>query len=198
MITVNGLFDIYSDADNAVEELHKLGLDSGNISVIAHDVDRVEPETNASEGAVTGASVGGAVGGLGGLLAGVGMLAIPGVGPVVAAGWLAATLAGVAAGAVAGGAAGGIIGALSEAGVPEEDAHFYAESLRRGSTLVSVRAPDNQANDVRSILMRNRAVDPAARRLQYESEGWTTFDPDLPTYSNEERRAEYERRNRTL
>jgi hypothetical protein len=66
-------------------------------------------------------------------------MAIPGVGPVVAAGWLAATTLGAVTGAVACGAAGGLIGALTDSGVPEEHAHVYAEGVRRGGTLVTAR-----------------------------------------------------------
>src|SRR6201988_4752355 len=91
-----------------------------------------------AESAGKGAGIGAGIGGTAGLLAGLGLLAIPGLGPVVAAGWLAATAVGAAAGA----ATGGIIGALTEAGVSEEDAHTYAEGVRRGGTLVSARVPE--------------------------------------------------------
>src|SRR4051812_46018090 len=83
-----------------------------------------------------------------GLLAGLGSLAIPGVGPIVAAGWLVATLAGAGAGA----AAGGLVGALTGAGIDEADARHYAEHIGRGGTLVSVRAPDEHASRVESML----------------------------------------------
>ena len=73
-------------------------------------------------------------------------LAIPGIGPVIAAGPLAAGLLGAATGAVAGGATGGIVGGLLNMGVPEEEAHYYAEGLRRGGTLVSATVTDNMAN----------------------------------------------------
>ena len=85
-----------------------------------------------------GAGIGATAGGVVGLLAGLGLLAIPGVGPVVAAGWLVAT----AAGAAVGGTAGGIIGALTQAGTSQEDAYLYAEGVRCGSTLVSARVAD--------------------------------------------------------
>jgi hypothetical protein len=84
------------------------------------------------------------------LLAGLGLLA-PGLGPVVAAGWLAATAVCAAAGA----ATGGIVGALTEAGVSKEDAPLYAEGVRRGGTLVSARAPDAGAGEV---LLRGAAL----------------------------------------
>ena len=88
-----------------------------------------------------GAGIGGALGGGAGLLAGLGLLAIPGLGPVVAAGWLASTAVGAAAGA----AAGGIVGALVDAGEPEEHANVYSESVRRGGTLVTARVADQDA-----------------------------------------------------
>ena len=157
MQTVTGLYDNYANARAAVNALEDAGISSSNISIVGR-----EGETNksyAGEGAATGARVGAVVGGTGGLLAGLGMLAIPGVGPVVAAGWLAATAAGAAAGAVAGGAAGGIIGSMTNAGVDEDDAHVYAEGVRRGSTLVSVRVEEDQGDVARSILNDNAPVD---------------------------------------
>jgi hypothetical protein len=88
------------------------------------------------------------VGGGAGLLAGLGLLAIPGLGPVVAAGWLAST----ALGAVVGGTAGGLIGALTAAGVSKEDAQVYAEGIRRGGTLVTARVPDADRPKCEAIL----------------------------------------------
>ena len=71
------------------------------------------------------------------------MLAVPGIGPVVGLGWLAATAVGAVTGAAVGAATGGLIGSLTEAGVSEQDAHVYAEGVRRGGTLLSVRARQN-------------------------------------------------------
>ena len=95
------------------------------------DPDRDGTDDRAAEGAATGAGIGAGLGGAAGLLAGLGVLAIPGLGPVVAAGWLASTTLGVMAGA----ATGTIVGALTEAGVSEEEAPLYAEGVRRGGTL---------------------------------------------------------------
>ncbi|KGE79701.1 membrane protein, partial [Rhizobium sp. H41] len=111
---------------------------------------------------------------------------IPGVGPVVAAGWLAATAAGAAAGAVAGGAAGGIIGALTSSGVPERDAHFYAEGVRRGGTLVTAKVDDALAPEAEAILKRSNWVEPTERRAAYEKQGWTHFDETLSPYEAEQ------------
>lgn len=113
-------------------------------------------------------------------------MAIPGVGPVVAAGWLAATAAGTAAGAVAGGATGGIIGAMTNSGVSNEDANFYAEGVRRGGSLVTARVQDALVPEAEAILKRSNWVDPAARRAAYTKEGWTRFDETLDPYDPEQ------------
>ena len=117
-------------------------------------------------------------------------MAIPGVGPVVAAGWLVATAVGAAGGAVVGGAAGGLVGSLTTAGVPERDANFYAEGVRRGGTLIAARVPDAEAPLAREILQRHRWVDPAARSAAYRETGWTTFDQSAPVYTPEQIEAE--------
>ena len=95
----------------------------------------LDGKDDRAEAAGTGAAIGAAAGGAAGLLTGLGLMAIPGVGPVVAAGWLVATLAGAAAGGVTGGA----VGALTEAGISKDEADVYAEGLRRGGAVVSAR-----------------------------------------------------------
>src|SRR5205085_4482603 len=152
-----------------------------------HSKDR---PTNAAEDAGKGAGIGAAVGGVGGLLTGLGLLAIPGVGPVVAAGWLVATAVGAATGAVVGGAAGGLLGALTGAGVPERDAQFYAEGVRRGGTLVTARVDDNRASTARETLQRYKSVDPAVRGAAYRESGWTSFDENAPAYTPDQVAAE--------
>lgn len=98
MRTVTGLFDDYDDASAAVSELETAGVPSSDISIVASNADRRHGEdSNAAEGAGAGAGIGAVVGGAGGLLTGLGLMAIPGVGPVVAAGWFAATAVGAAA-----------------------------------------------------------------------------------------------------
>ncbi|MGQ3215853.1 MAG: general stress protein [Shinella sp.] len=181
--TATGLFDDYSDAQAAVNALEARGIPSDDISIVSNNVDeRRTGDTNAAEGAGAGAGIGAAVGGVGGLLTGLGIMAIPGVGPVVAAGWLAATAAGAAAGAVAGGAAGGLIGAMTESGVSEEHAHVYAEGVRRGGTLVTARVEDSLYPEAEAILRRSNLVDPTERRAAYTEQGWTRFDETLDPY----------------
>ncbi|MGD9478701.1 general stress protein [Shinella sp. G-2] len=183
MRTVTGLFDDYSDASAAVSALEARGVPSSDISIVSNNVDeRHNDESNAAKGAGTGAGIGAAVGGVGGLLTGLGIMAIPGVGPVVAAGWLAATAAGAVAGAVAGGATGGLIGALTESGVSEDDAHVYAEGVRRGGTLVTAKVDESLQAEAEAILRRSSWVDPDERRAVYAEDGWTRFDDSRAPY----------------
>ena len=145
-------------------------------------------ERSAATGAGAGATLGTVVGGGAGLLAGIGALAIPGVGPVVAAGWLIATLTGAGAGA----AAGSLLGALTGAGVTDTDAHVYAEGVRRGGTLLSVRITDAQVNtaQVEEILASTHAVDINQRGTDYRAGGWDRFDPAAPSYTPGQAQAE--------
>lgn len=187
MKTITGLFDTYSDAEAAVSNLEAAGIASNDISIVSNNGDgRYKDDNNAAEGAGTGAGIGAGVGGAGGLLAGLGLLAIPGVGPVVAAGWLAATAVGAVAGAVVGGATGGIVGALTDSGVSESDAHVYAEGVRRGGTLVTARVDETRQTEAEAILKGSNWVDPALRRKSYEEGGWKGFDPALDPYSAEQ------------
>ncbi|MCS4245016.1 hypothetical protein M2418_004558 [Rhizobium sp. BIGb0125] len=198
MKTVTGLFDNYSDASAAVGALESAGVKSSDISIVSHNADdRHADNSNAAEGAGTGAGIGAAIGGTGGLLTGLGLMAIPGVGPVVAAGWLAATAAGAVAGAVAGGATGGIIGAMTSSGVTEDDAHVYAEGVRRGGTLVTAKVEDTLAPQADEILKRSNLVDPTERRAAYQEQGWTRFDDTLDPYPAEEIEQERNRYRRT-
>jgi len=195
--TITGLYDSYDDAKAAVKALENAGVSSDDISIVTNkangDVD-VEGQGNmAGEGAGTGAGIGALAGGAGGLLTGLGLLAIPGVGPVVAAGWLAATAAGAVAGAVAGGAVGGIVGAMVESGVPEEDAHFYAESIRRGGSVVTARVEDGLRASADAILNSSPRVDVAARRASYAEQGWTRFDEAADPYTPDQINAERDR-----
>ncbi|WP_420878188.1 hypothetical protein [Rhizobium changzhiense] len=155
-------------------------------------------DSDVGEDAATGAGIGAAVGGAGGLLTGLGLMAIPGVGPVVAAGWLAATAAGAVAGAVAGGAAGGLIGALTDSGVSEDDAHLYAEGVRRGGSLVTAKVDDARASEAQAILQGSNWVDPVERRRAYNDQGWTRFDDTLDPYAPEQIEQERDRYRRTI
>jgi len=202
---VNRLYDNYSDAIAAINALEGGGISHNDVSIVANNVDnkndplkkvdnaKVEDPTDkdaAAKGAGGGAAVGALAGGGAGLLAGLGMLAIPGIGPVVAAGWLVATAAGAAAGATAGAAAGGVVGKLAEYEVSKEDAELYAEAIRRGGALVSVKTSDKNISTVEKILNQYAAVDITARRAFYAENNWTAFDANAPAYTTKQIEAE--------
>lgn len=183
MKTLNQLFDNYATAKSVVTQLEAAGIPYKDISLVSH---HAENRTEAGEGAGVGAGVGAAIGAGGGLLAGLGMIAIPGIGPVVAAGWLSATLAGAVGGAVAGGTAGGLIGALIDSGVPDDETHVYAEGVRRGGALVSVKVEDEKAPLAQRILADSGGVDVNARRQFYREQGWERFDHTSAPYTPED------------
>ena len=188
MRTVTALFDTYDHASSAVRGLKDAGFSSADVSIVANKMagDVPEDDMDAGEGAAAGAGVGAVAGGGAGLLAGLGTIAIPGIGPVIAGGWLLATAVGAIAGAAVGGVAGGLLGALANAGVPEDEAHVYAEGIRRGGTLVSVRADDSRADTAAAILQNSAGVDIDRRRTDYLAEGWQGFDEEAPAYSPEQ------------
>ena len=164
MITLSRLYADGAVARAVVDELKAAGLPEDDIGIIApsqsltrrmqnadlENADDVVDRDRDSRGLTVNrsAGIGAVLGGAAGLLAGLGAFVLPGIGAVVAAGWLASALAG----AVAGGAAGGVVGALIEAGVSENDAAGYAEGVRRGQTLVTIRATSQDREFYEDIL----------------------------------------------
>lgn len=194
MRIITGMFDSYAHASAAIRALRDAGIGSADISLIANDPEGLQPEADrASEGAAAGAELGAVLGGAGGMLAGLGMLAIPGIGPVLTGGWLFAAAVGAAAGAGMGAATGGLIGALTGAGVPESDAHVYAEGVRRGGALVTVRINAEDVDTASAILRDADGVDIADRRRLYELEGWRGFDEANPDPATETTRDDRDR-----
>ena len=195
MRTVAALFDDYEDARRTVHDLEAAGYPSDDISIVVNNAgDRY---SGAGAGAGAGAGLGAVSGGAAGLLAGLGLMAVPGVGPVVAAGWLVSTATGAATGAVVGGAVGGIIESLTDAGIAEEDAHLYAEGIRRGGALVTVRVDDSRAAQADGIMRNRNAVDISVRRRAYVEQGWTEFDSASPPFSLDDVDRERESHGRT-
>lgn len=191
MAALTRVYDTYAHAQRVVADLESAGVPASDISLVANKyVSEKYADVEETSAAGTGAGLGAAVGGGAGLLAGLGMLAIPGIGPVVAAGWLASTALGAAAGA----ATGGLIGALVGTGVDERDAEVYAESVRRGGTMVTVRTADADLSSISAIMDRHSPVDPQARRSEYQSGGWSSFDPAAEPYKPTQ--AEIERMRR--
>lgn len=162
MRTIAHTYSTYSEATSVVNALEGAGIPHSDISIISGDktantggtggtatgMTSGDASQGASTGAGTGATLGTVLGGGAGLLAGLGSLAIPGVGPIVAAGWLVATLTGAGVGA----AAGSLVGSLTGAGVSEADAQTYQQHVNEGGTLVTVRVDDSQAAQVEQLM----------------------------------------------
>lgn len=190
MKTVVGLYDDLTNAHDTVNDLVAGGFDRNDISLVAGDPDNaysagLRADTMADEAtdnAVAGALTGGALGGLAGMLVGLGALAIPGLGPVVAAGPIVAGLTGAGIGA----AAGGLLGALIGWGIPEEHAAYYAEGVRRGSTLVAIKAEEDRVETAVDIMDRHDPVNIERRSEYWRSSGWTGYDPEASTYTSEQ------------
>lgn len=146
--SVFGIVKTHAQAEQIVGGLQDAGFDSSEISVLLpdnegkHDIGHVKA-TKAPEGATTGAATGGLTGGVLGLLAGIGALAIPGVGPFIAAGPIMAALSGAAIGATTGGVVGGLIGL----GIPEIEARRYENKLKSGNYLIAVHVHDGDEKD---------------------------------------------------
>lgn len=188
--TIVALYDDFTSANSAVKELIENDFSNEDISVIASDisgefgryldVSQMSSDDNPpADGAAIGAGVGAAIGGLGGLLVGLGAFAIPGVGPIIAAGPLAGAISGLL-GAGAGAVAGGLTGALVGLGIPENTAPYYAEGIRRGGALVSVKTADHLADQATEILNRYGPVDIERRVEAWRQEGWQGFDQNVP------------------
>ena len=179
--TVAGLFDTPAQARSAVERIIDAGVPKENIGLACRDV-RSRDNAQGVQDLATNTGTGAMVGGLGGLLLGLGALAIPGIGPIVAAGPIAATLAGAGIGA----AGGLMVGALRDSGIPEDEAHVYAESVRRGCTLVSVKnVPDSLSARVCDIMDSAGAADIEERADRLRRDGWARFDHRGGPYSGE-------------
>lgn len=195
--TIVGSFDSFNEAHQVANDLRAAGFLDSDISIVANDAageyqndprlsdrirgtdtDRegVRDEASATaKGAVTGAVLGGGAG----LAASLAGLAIPGIGPIIAAGPIVATLAGAGTGAVA----GGLIGGLVDLGVPESEAQYYAEAVRRGGALVTVRADESRAEEVADIMRDHGAVDIERRVERWRESGWERFDANAQPYS---------------
>jgi len=184
MQTLVALYHNFDDAQNAVDELVRGGVDRNKISLVANNAtgeytNYVNSDYD-SEDAVTaeqGAAFGAASGGIIGALAGLGALAIPGIGPVIAAGPLVAALTGGAIGALAGAPTGGLVAGLVKTHhMDAEDAELYAEGVRRGDTLLTVQVEDSDVSRTRDILNKYSPSDVHNEASTWRSEGWSRFD----------------------
>ena len=161
-----GTFRTKQEAERALEELRDSGFNMERVSVIAKNADHgdriagqeVEERhigNKADEGAAAGAATGGAIGGITGLLVGLGLLAIPGIGPIMLAGAGATALATTLSGAAIGAATGGLLGALIGLGIPEARARVYHDRVARGEYLVMVEGTEDELHRAETLLHRH-------------------------------------------
>lgn len=178
-----GLYERIENARDAVQELMHTGFAPDSVSLVAARRDNrraggpqeYEKDYQVEKGTkdpAEGAGEGALLGGLTGLVIGAGLLAIPGIGPVLAAGPLVGALAGAGVGA----ASGGLFGALILSGIPNEEAGYYSEAVRRGDILVTVNTPDDMADRAIEIMEGYDPVDVQRRVEEWRSTGWTGYD----------------------
>jgi uncharacterized protein (TIGR02271 family) len=181
--TIVGLFDDMAEAKKAAHDLEAAGVAHNDISFVANN-EGAKHVANTAVPTVSGhaighdAVVGAEIGGVAGLLLGLTAFAIPGLGWIAGAGWLMGMIYGAGTGAVV----GGLVGALTHIGVPAEDAAHYNEGVRRGGTLLAVKAEDNMAAKVAQILGADGAVNIDERAEQYKQQGFlpTPNTPAVP------------------
>ena len=147
--TIIGVFSSRSSAENAVSTLRKQGFTNEEINIISKKQGHQESGENTDDDIMDGTLTGGTLGGIGGLLLGAGALMIPGIGPIVAAGPIAA--------AIGGAIAGGITGGLIDWGIPAEESHHYEQEVIQGSILAIIRTDATKVNSVAQILRQNGA-----------------------------------------
>lgn len=177
--TVVGLFDDRAAAQNAVRELMAERFKNEQISLISKkqdgkgvEVEYIEEDGRGQiEDMAKGAGTGAAIGGVAALLLSLTALSIPGIGPVLAAGPLVALVAGAGIGATA----GGLVSGLTRLGLEDDEAHTYAEGIKRGGTLVSVDSGDHRADRAVAIMKRCGAVEIDKRAAEWREEGWKGF-----------------------
>jgi hypothetical protein len=158
-----GIYQNRATAEMAVDQLTSAGFSHADVSVLMADNQgskdfAAEKNTKAPEGAATGVGVGGTVGGTLGLLAGIGALAIPGVGPLIAAGPIMGALAGVGLG----GAVGGLVGALIGVGIPEYEAKRYEGRVKDGGILLSVHCGSSEEVSRAKEILKSTGADDVA------------------------------------
>jgi uncharacterized membrane protein len=201
--TIVGSFDSNREAQQVVQELVRSGIAQDDINVIASNIrneyrapdatststpsaddmdDTAAAAKDHTSGAAAGAVTGGVIGGVAGFALAFTSLTIPIVGPVIAAGPIVATLTGAGVGVVA----GGLIGGLTDLGVPHEHAEYYAESVRRGGALVTVRTDETRTDEVTRIMQRHGAIDINKRAETWRTSGWEGFDEAAKPYTIED------------
>ena len=182
-----GIFSSHSAAENAVDRLRAAGFSHDDVSVLMADKQSskdfaAEKNTKAPEGTATGVLSGGTVGGTLGLLAGLGALAIPGVGPLIAAGPIMGALAGLGIG----GAVGGLVGALVGMGIPEYEAKRYEGRVNDGGVLVSVHCESSEEISRAKDVLKNAGGEDIAssgeKAVSTHTDNTASLDTPARTY----------------
>jgi hypothetical protein len=194
------LYDAYADANRVILLLEVASVPLWDVSLISNNCDawyrapvgsnvvplRKQGEGSSSGPRIEGAGIGAAIGATATTAPSlITVLAVPGVGPIVGAGWLATMLGGMAVGGVT----GGLLGALTNAGINEDDAQVLVEGVRRGGTLVTMRVPQQDAPRIEAMMSRN-GVNLRERSEIYRKAGWHAFDPGAPAYTADQVRCE--------
>lgn len=146
-----GIFESVQEANNVIIRLKEIGYREDDITVLARDKDKMDRLEGDTDNMGTGAAIGGTIGGIAAALPALGLLAIPGIGPILAAGPLAVILGGI----VAGGVAGGLIGAFTKMGIDEVDARNYEHQLNEGKIIVLVENRENMRDEVFNTYRQN-------------------------------------------
>lgn len=176
MATIAALFKRYEDAELAIKQLNDMGYEREAISVAAPE-EMVQGKLSVDEDVQEDTTATGAIfGGLAGLLLGVGVILVPGVGPILSAGALATALGTTAAGAGIGAATGSFRGALQTMDVPEAEVKFIEEELKAGGILVTVVAEGEQIEEVKDAMRRANAVDLEARHSLEDRQRQERYD----------------------
>ncbi len=208
--TVVAVYDTFETADKAIRALVDEGFARNDIGLAANNTrgayTDLTTDSVATNGVIPdhvtdlndpsdvsggeGGSFGAVVGGITGAVVALSAIVIPGVGPIIAAGPLVALLGG-ATGAVVGGAAGAVTGGVAASlihlGIPEDEAHYYVESVRRGNAMVTVQVTnDDDATTASNVLRRYNPVNVKGMADQWREKGWSGFDPSAEPYGEED------------
>lgn len=182
---VYGIYPSSAAAETAVDRIIAAGFSNSDVSVLMADTASTkefahEKDTKAPEGTAAGVTAGGVVGGTLGLLAGIGALAIPGVGPLIAAGPIMGTLAGLGVG----GAVGGLVGALVGLGIPEYEAKRYEGRVKDGGVLLSVHCDTSDEVSRAKDLLKETGADDIASSSEGSADKHAAPHETVGTYSH--------------
>ncbi len=181
MATIVGMFEKSTDVDRAVNDLTRQGFGKNQIGIVARRETLKESGLDLTRTTEVGAITGATAGGVAGLLLGLGIIAVPGIGPIVAAGefltWVGAMFLGAAAGAIG----GGLVGALAGFGLPRHRAEVFAQGVQQGNILVTIQASPESAHEAANILRRDNAIEVDLGGMELPTGQFATGTEQQPT-----------------